>query len=71
MIFIFIKCEKLAKLLALIQNTTPFKVFLNPTHTNTLGVAMICDLDNNTQEGKTLGYNEKGDFSFSYEEHAI
>ncbi|EAI2255293.1 NADH-quinone oxidoreductase subunit G [Campylobacter coli] len=62
--------KKLAKLLALIQNTTPFKVFLNPTHTNTLGVAMICDLDKNTQEGKTLGYNEKGDFSFSYEEHA-
>ncbi len=61
---------KLAKLLALVQNTTPFKVFLNPTHTNTLGVAMICDLDKSTKEGKTLGYNEKGDFSFSYEEHA-
>ena len=62
--------KKLAKLLALIQTTTPFKIFLNPTHTNTLGVAMICDLDNVTKEGKTLGYNEKGDFSFSYEEYA-
>lgn len=61
---------KLAKLLALVQKTTPFKIFLNPTHTNTLGVAMICDLDLNLAEGKTLGYNEKGDFSFSYEEYA-
>ncbi|MBM0637315.1 NADH-quinone oxidoreductase subunit G [Campylobacter sp. VicNov18] len=62
--------KKLAKLLALIQSTTPFKVFLNPTHTNTLGVAMICDLDNSLKQGKTLGYNERGDFSFSYEEYA-
>lgn len=60
--------KKLAKLLALIQNTTPFKIFLNPTHTNTLGVSLICDLSE-AQEGKTLGYNEKGDFSFSYEEY--
>ncbi|MDX2323607.1 NADH-quinone oxidoreductase subunit G [Campylobacter hepaticus] len=62
--------KKLAKLLALIQITTPFKVFLNPTYTNTLGVSMICDLDKNIKEGKILGYNEKGDFTFSYEEHA-
>ncbi|TEY03175.1 NADH-quinone oxidoreductase subunit G [Campylobacter sp. US33a] len=61
---------KLAKLLALVQSTTPFKVFLNPTHTNTLGVAMICDLDEGIKDGKILGYNEKGDFSFSYEECA-
>ncbi|KAA6231068.1 NADH-quinone oxidoreductase subunit G [Campylobacter sp. LR264d] len=60
---------KLAKLAALVQSTTPFKVFLNPTHTNTLGVSLICDLDESTQ-GKILGYNEKGDFSFSYEEGA-
>lgn len=62
--------KKLAKLLALIQTTTAFKVFFNPTHTNTLGVAMICDLDKDMKEGKTLGYNERGDFSFSYEEYA-
>lgn len=62
--------KKLAKLLALVQTSTPFKVFLNPTHTNTLGVAMICDLSADKVQGKTLGYNEKGDFTFSYEEHA-
>ena len=60
---------KLAKLLALIQSTSDFKVFLNPTHTNTLGVALLCELSSK-QDGKTLGYNEKGDFSFSYEEGA-
>ncbi|EAI5357059.1 NADH-quinone oxidoreductase subunit G [Campylobacter upsaliensis] len=63
------KAKKLAKLLALIQKTTPFKVFLNPTHTNTLGVALICDLDKEPQDGEILGYNERGDFSFSYEKH--
>lgn len=62
------RSKKLARLLALVQKTTPFKVFLNPTHTNTLGVALICDLDTEAQEGQTLGYNEGGDFSFSYEE---
>jgi len=59
---------KLAKLAALVQKTTNFKVFFNPTHTNTLGVALICDLDSQIFKGKTLGYNEKADFSFSYEE---
>lgn len=62
--------KKLAKLLALVQKTTDFKVFLNPTYTNTLGVAMICDLAKEAKEGKILGYNEQGDFSFSYEENA-
>ena len=64
------KAKKLAKLLALIQKTTPFKVFLNPTHTNTLGVALICNLDKEPQNGEILGYNERGDFSFSYEKHS-
>lgn len=61
--------KKLAKLLALIQNTTDFKVFLVPTNTNTLGVSLICDLDDDIK-GEVLGYNEKGDFSFSYDEHS-
>ena len=61
--------KKLAKLLALIQNNTDFKVFLIPTNTNTLGVSLICDLDENTK-GQVLGYNEKGDFSFSYDKHS-
>ncbi|MCX2682664.1 NADH-quinone oxidoreductase subunit G [Campylobacter sp. MIT 21-1685] len=62
--------KKLAKLLALIQKTTAFKVFFNPTFTNTLGVALLCDLAHHPKEGKILGYNEQGDFSFSYEHNA-
>ncbi|HEC1756858.1 TPA: NADH-quinone oxidoreductase subunit G [Campylobacter lari] len=60
---------KLAKLCALVQKFTDFKVFLNPTCTNTLGVSLICDLSQDFQVGKTLGYNEKGDFTFSYDGH--
>ncbi|AJC88339.1 NADH-quinone oxidoreductase subunit G [Campylobacter insulaenigrae] len=60
---------QLAKLCALIQKHTDFKVFLIPTCTNTLGVSLICDLQDTYKEGKTLGYNEVGDFSFSYEGH--
>ncbi|WP_139452876.1 NADH-quinone oxidoreductase subunit G [Campylobacter armoricus] len=60
---------KLAKLCAMVQKYTEFKVFLIPTCTNTLGVSLICDLNQDFQAGKTLGYNEKGDFTFSYDGH--
>ncbi|MCV3395799.1 NADH-quinone oxidoreductase subunit G [Campylobacter lari] len=63
------KSINLAKLCALVQKYTEFKVFLIPTCTNTLGVSLICDLKQDFQAGKTLGYNEKGDFTFSYDRH--
>ncbi|MBX1176735.1 NADH-quinone oxidoreductase subunit G [Campylobacter lari] len=63
------KSINLAKLCALVQKYTEFKVFLIPTCTNTLGVSLICDLKQDFQVGKTLGYNEKGDFTFSYDGH--
>ncbi|MCV3521300.1 NADH-quinone oxidoreductase subunit G [Campylobacter lari] len=63
------KSINLAKLCALVQKYTEFKVFLIPTCTNTLGVSLICDLKQDFQAGKTLGYNEKGDFTFSYDGH--
>ena len=34
------------------------------TKTNSLGVALNCKLDDVFQNGKTLGYNENGDFKF-------
>lgn len=52
----------IAKLLGLLERTTPFDVLLVPSKTNTLGVALICDLSK-TRGHKTLGYNEKGDFT--------
>ncbi|MPB17288.1 NADH-quinone oxidoreductase subunit G [Campylobacter lari] len=63
------KSINLAKLCALVQKYTEFKVFLIPTCTNTLGVSLICDLKQDFQAGKMLGYNEKGDFTFSYDGH--
>ncbi|CZE46567.1 NADH-quinone oxidoreductase subunit G [Campylobacter geochelonis] len=54
----------LAKLTGLVQRYTQFKVLIIPPRTNSLGVAMICELGEE-QSGKTFGYNEKGDVVFS------
>jgi NADH-quinone oxidoreductase subunit G len=40
------------------------KVAMIPPKTNSLGVALICDLDESA-EGYTIGYNEEGDFRLS------
>ena len=58
------KAQNLAKLLGLIQKYTDFKVLIIPSKTNTLGVSLICDLDENEGEF-TLGYNVKGDVTIS------
>ena len=56
--------SKLAKLIALVEKYTEFKVLIIPTNTNTLGVSLICDLDE--EEGSfTIGYNEKANFELS------
>jgi NADH-quinone oxidoreductase subunit G len=58
------KAENLAKLLGLVQRYTDFSVTIIPSKTNTLGVALICELD--AVAGKfTLGYNEKADITIS------
>lgn len=50
--------------IGLVQKYTPFKVILIPPCTNSLGVSLICDLDESS-ENLVLGYNEEGDFTFS------
>ncbi|PLY08759.1 MAG: ferredoxin [Arcobacter sp.] len=56
--------QNLAKLAALIEKHTQFKVVIIPTSTNTLGVSLICDLDE--EEGSyCVGYNVKADFQLS------
>lgn len=58
------RAENIAQLLGLIERFTPFKVVIIPSKTNTLGVSLICDLEE--EKGKfTLGYNVKGDFTLS------
>ena len=54
----------LAKLCGLIEKYTEFKVIVIPSSTNTLGVSLICDLDEN-EEGTTVGYNVRADYEIS------
>ncbi len=54
----------LAKLCGLIEKYTQFKVVIIPSHTNTLGVSLICSLDDEVV-GNTVGYNVKADYQIS------
>ena len=54
----------LARLAGLVQRYTPLKVLVVPPRTNSLGVALICELSAQMSVGETLGYNEAGDISF-------
>ncbi len=58
------KAENIARLIALIEQTSPVRVAMIPPKTNSLGVALICDLDDEVT-GYTIGYNENGDFKLS------
>ncbi|MEA3419897.1 MAG: NADH-quinone oxidoreductase subunit G [Campylobacterota bacterium] len=58
------KAENLAKLVALIETACDMDVVMIPPKTNSLGAALICDLDE-TAEGYIVGYNENGDFKLS------
>ena len=58
------KAENLAKLVALIEATCCVDVVMTPPKSNALGVALICDLDDEVT-GYTIGYNENGDFRLS------
>ncbi len=58
------KAENIAKLIAVLENSSSVKVAMIPPKTNSLGVALICDLDNEAK-GYTIGYNASGDFKLS------
>ena len=58
------KAENLAKLIAVLEASSEVKVAMIPPKTNSLGVALICDLDDEAN-GYTIGYNESGDFRLS------
>ncbi len=56
--------KNLARLTALIEKYSPFKLVIVPPLTNSLGVALINELDE--EKGSfTIGYNTKGDFTLS------
>ncbi len=59
------RSKNIAKLLGMISRYSDFEIVMIPPEANTLGVALICDLDEAT-EGKTVGYNVKADYTLSF-----
>ncbi len=58
------RAKNIALLAGLIERYSDFDVVIIPPQTNSLGVSLICDLDD--EEGDyTIGYNVKGDFVLS------
>jgi NADH-quinone oxidoreductase subunit G len=53
------EAEKLAYLVAIIEKHTDFEVLVISPNTNSLGVSLICDLNENLTDGLTIGYNIK------------
>jgi NADH-quinone oxidoreductase subunit G len=56
--------KNLARLCAVIEKYTEFKLIIIPSQTNTLGVSQLCSLDSEIK-GKTFGYNMKADYEIS------
>jgi NADH-quinone oxidoreductase subunit G len=56
--------SNIGKLVGLIDRYTDFNVVVVPSSTNTLGVSLICDLDN-VIGNNTVGYNELADYILS------
>ena len=58
------RAKNIALIAGFMQKYTPFKVIVVPPSTNTLGVSLICDLDEK-QDGLSVGYNVRSDFTLS------
>lgn len=59
------KAENIARLAGLIEKNTDFKVMMVSPSTNTLGVSLICDLDEDDKTIASVGYNAEGAFTLS------
>jgi len=58
------RAEQIARFVALLETYAGFNVVCIPPAGNTMGVSLICDLDD-TAEGKSIGYNAEADFVLS------
>jgi NADH-quinone oxidoreductase subunit G len=58
------QAENIAKLLGLFEKYANFEVTIIPPSVNTLGVSLICDLDEKSGD-YVIGYNNIGDFMIS------
>ncbi len=59
------RSKNIAKILGLISKYSDFEIVMIPSEANTLGVSLICELDDEI-EGKTIGYNVKADYTLSF-----
>ena len=58
------KAKNLARLVALVEKYSKFELVMIPALTNSLGVSLICELDDE-RGSYTVGYNTDGDFVLS------
>ena len=58
------RAENIAKMIALLEKYAGFNVMVIPPAGNAMGIAQICDLDDEV-EGKSVGYNVQADFTLS------
>jgi NADH-quinone oxidoreductase subunit G len=58
------QAQNIAKMAGLLENYSDFKVMIVPSNTNTLGVSLICELDEELIS-PSVGYNMKADFVLS------
>jgi NADH-quinone oxidoreductase subunit G len=58
------RAENIAKMVALLEKYAGFNVMCIPPAGNAMGIAQICDLDDEV-EGATVGYNVQADFTLS------
>ena len=58
------RANNIALISGYLQKSNIFKVIIVPPVTNTLGVSLICDLDE-AEDGFSVGYNIKADFTLS------
>ena len=59
------RAENIAKLVALIEKYSDFEILIVPQEVNSLGVALVADLDAEAPVDHVVGYNAKGDFVIS------
>ena len=56
------RAQNIARLAALVEAYTDFSLVVVPQNVNTVGVSLVCDLDQDENCTNVVGYNANGDF---------
>jgi NADH-quinone oxidoreductase subunit G len=57
------RASNIARLCAMIETYTEFSVIVVAPSVNTIGVSLICELDEDTKNENVVGYNASGDYT--------